>query len=857
MNDARGSVRSPGKPTSSGAPGALSTVLRSLHGIVILALVGVFVFAVYRFVQASSERPPHVLPSTMEAVDWTGPESTTYCLACHRTVGPAMAGLDVQHGHPQNVPLNADQRHAIADLGTIVGPDDTLICMSCHVLGGDDGNTFMLADTVTGGRLCEHCHPGHYARGTPHDLQISAPEERNRLGLTTAEGGPCSACHLAHRYARDFQTSEKDPDGRCITCHEIHGAAEAHARTTMDHPESRCLECHDPHDMTHGDFLKQPVDELCINCHQGYADGPVAGMHSVGPMDFDIPRKLIDAGAWTPEGSRQLTCSVCHAAHTSEDKPLLVMSADTNDLCLSCHPEQERSATTGGATPHHGESPLLSPAQRAVVASWGSRVGSDGQLLCLSCHRVHKSDAPLALLNFAPRYGEVCSACHPHHEGVVGSSHDLRIDHPGERNIAGLTALETGACGTCHLAHRYAREPVSTAGDPTGQCITCHVEGACAQEKAFADVEHPQTACTNCHNPHDRRTDKFLARSEPDLCLDCHTNEATLVGGPHDHSVAAAADWPDNGAPDRSVCLSCHAPHSGQRADLNREPAVASAENPDADCLACHADADWSVPTAIAAIHPRDIPPDQTLVDPTLVPHDASGAARMTCRTCHDPHGGAEPVHLSRVSPNEPTETLCLNCHVEKQYIRHTGHSSASLVRFGFDVDSCRPCHAMHANPDGAWGQMLSPRFLQESCDQVGATDDDCLPCLACHHADGPAPIRAVTTHPERRMFNIVAPDAPGYLPLFNRAGDIDPAGHVVCRTCHLSHGRLDLLERVAAAEDLSEAERSAIRTQVRPFTPPNICTECHGQQARALYLFFHDPQRRGEVRDARESLRP
>jgi hypothetical protein len=67
--------------------------------------------------------------------------------------------------------------------------------------------------------LCQRCHPGHYAQGTPHDLRQSAPQEQNRLGQTVAQGGPCSACHLSHRYAREIIPSPLDPDGYCITCH--------------------------------------------------------------------------------------------------------------------------------------------------------------------------------------------------------------------------------------------------------------------------------------------------------------------------------------------------------------------------------------------------------------------------------------------------------------------------------------------------------------------------------------------------------------------------------------------------------------------------------------------------------------
>ena len=178
----------------------------------------------------------------MADVDWTSPRSSVYCLGCHWNVGAATAVLDVQRGHSHNVALNETQLGAVRDLGTTVGPGNTLICMSCHTLAAT-GRPFMLADTLEDSQLCRRCHPGHYARNTPHDLRRSAPDEKNHRGQTAAEGGPCSACHLAHSYARTIIPSPLDPDGYCITCHQAFGVAADRAPTQiMQHPESHCLQ---------------------------------------------------------------------------------------------------------------------------------------------------------------------------------------------------------------------------------------------------------------------------------------------------------------------------------------------------------------------------------------------------------------------------------------------------------------------------------------------------------------------------------------------------------------------------------------------------------------------------------------
>jgi hypothetical protein len=153
----------------------------------------------------------------------------------------------------------------------------------------------------------------------------------------------------------------------------------------------------------------------------------------------------------------------------------------------------------------------------------------------------------------------------------------------------------------------------------------------------------------------------------------------------------------------------------------------------------------------------------------------------------------------------------------------------------------------MHADPAGKWGRLLSPRFLLDGCERVPALGEGCVPCLACHRTDGPAPLGEVFTHPRVTFTNVVPPDAPGYMPLFNAAGAEDAQGQVVCRTCHLAHGWAPDGAHAGNLAGLTEEQKRAMRYQLRPFTPPNLCTSCHGLDGLQRFLYFHDPARRGE----------
>lgn len=834
----------PAPPTSP-----LHWLGRALHYIVVLGAVLAVGMLTPAYLREAAKIQPTSVPPTMEEVDWHDPESSIYCIACHRQVAPAMAGLDVQRGHSQNVKLDETQLRAIERMGTIAGHGDTLICMSCHVLE-PDSHPHMLAETLEDSRLCQSCHEGHYAQGTPHDLRLSAPHERNRMGLTAEQGGPCSACHMAHRFAREIVPSPLDPDGYCITCHREYGVAAGHPRASMEHPEAHCLECHNPHDASFGNFLRQPGDALCIRCHAEY--GVAGGSHPLGPMDRPLPSAFLppDGGA---AAEPILACTTCHAVHQAVEQPLLRVAAAQNELCLSCHREQltERSGHDG--TSRHGQLPVLDAAQRAVVAGWGNPLGPRGELLCVSCHSIHHARNDDWLLAALPS-DDTCTACHPQMAAVLGSPHDLRVSAPDEVNILGRTAPEAGACSACHAAHGPTRPRIVSAGDPLGQCTSCHQDGACGQALQVGagaggrELHHPDTRCTDCHDPHDPRRGSFLSQAPEKLCLSCHSDHGRMLGGPHDFAATADSPrWPAAARSQPGPCLTCHVAHGGERADLYRVGGPEPVGNHDDVCLHCHADAAWKADSNVAALHPQFVRPEQMHVDVALVPTDEQGRKRMGCRTCHDPHGAAEPRHLARVGVGEATEALCLKCHSEKQYIALTGHSSPRLAEKGFDTDSCRPCHAMHARPDHTWGNALSPRFLLEQTTPFPEVGEARLPCLACHHAGGVSPVRGFVTHAPVIMTNITQPGDPGHLPLYNDQGLEDPQGQIVCRTCHLSHGRTDLLRRVAERREIAPHEQEAIRAQVRSFVGPNVCTVCHAAEARPLYLHFHDESlRRG-----------
>ena len=816
--------------------GILSILISLAHAALVVAAVGFLIYGAAGLRKAAPRPQPTTMPAAMVSVDWQSADSSVYCLACHKQMAPSIGGLDIEQGHPHMVQLSPEQQQAAAAMGTVVAPDGMMICRTCHKLGAEGPHPYMLAAELSGSELCLSCHagPATILKGK-HDLRTSSPDSRNRLGQTAAEGGPCSPCHLSHKYPRDFASTELDPDGRCVTCHSEYGPAAKLGGVHMEHPKSRCLECHDPHTDEHGSYLKAEATQLCIGCHADKAGGQDAGMHPLGRMDGELPAVLVQAGARLA-GKGELACSTCHLTHKAGFDDLLVMNPNTNALCLACH-EKDLATHAGGVASAHANEPVMTQAQQRVVRQRGGQVGEGGKMLCTSCHEAHAAADGHALLRFDLKSEESCRACHPEQGAVIGSRHDLRISAPEEKNGQGRAARETGACGACHTAHGPARSPSPTAGNPDGQCATCHSTGSMAGQKAGGAAGHPKADCRACHDPHAGKAAAFLEKPAAELCTGCHKETARIAGGPHDMKKGDAPD----------ACSACHVPHGLAGNALFKAANGQAAAGHDEKCLSCHANVGWGAAGGHGIIHPREISPDQKKVPVALVPKDQAGAMRMGCRTCHDPHAGKEPQHLARVEPGQPSAALCTHCHGDKEQIRLTGHAPEKMAARGFAAESCKPCHAMHAEPREAWGQMLSPRFLEIGAKPVRAPagQEGRLPCLACHQEGGVAPVREVTEHPAVSMVNNIAPEAAGYMPLFGKDGQVEVNGQITCRTCHLSHGRPDLLKPREAQQTQSPEEQRAVRMQLRPFEAPNICTECHGPSGRSKFLFFHNPQMR------------
>ena len=242
---------------------------------------------------------------------------------------------------------------------------------------------------------------------------------------------------------------------------------------------------------------------------------------------------------------------------------------------------------------------------------------------------------------------EACKDCHE--DQFKAFSH---TSHAQLVKIKSWTGKVTG-CEACHgpgKAHSEEGDPAKiisfknkSSKETSETCLGCHAGRE--EHNNFRRGEHWRNdiGCTDCHSSHSPETGRNLASSnvfvseanaqkpgfstirllkasEPQLCMNCHTEVKHQFNLPFHHKVFEGA----------MKCSDCHNPHGGFELKQTR-----LATGADAACIKCHADKQG----------------------PFVYEH--APVKTDGCIACHTPHGSANPRLLitSRVAQ------LCLTCH--------------------------------------------------------------------------------------------------------------------------------------------------------------------------------------------------
>lgn len=178
--------------------------------------------------------------------------------------------------------------------------------------------------------------------------------------------------------------------------------------------------------------------------------------------------------------------------------------------------------------------------------------------------------------------------------------------------------LEQG-CTTCHEGLPSADGGATMTAD----CAVCH------KEHTLADYTHgpvEMKECSTCHAWSAEKKAVVVESGVPATCATCHADQAAAADtAAAPHAVA-------------SECTTCHSPHSSDRKHLLKDDV-------DRLCSSCHEGFTLNHPVGRHPVRFSTI---------------AATGEEISCASCHNPHGSANPKLL--VAPNKSVE-LCAKCH--------------------------------------------------------------------------------------------------------------------------------------------------------------------------------------------------
>lgn len=232
-------------------------------------------------------------------------------------------------------------------------------CLSCHAIKGHDqphslyGLILNNKGVPAERRGCEGCHgpgSGHVAgRG-----DITNPAKLDHPAISRL----CLSCHEDQRLVRRLEwhiSGHQEAFVACTTCHSVH--APKVKPTLKDEPDRLCLSCHRDQLArfrlrSHHPVKPEGSDGLsaqregkvrCIDCHMPYSTRN--GVNLLGREERDLCTKchaetrgpfLFEHDAAGGDDAR--ACTVCHQAHGSPNRDLLIVQG--RPLCLRCHTDR-------------------------------------------------------------------------------------------------------------------------------------------------------------------------------------------------------------------------------------------------------------------------------------------------------------------------------------------------------------------------------------------------------------------------------------------------------------------------------------------------------------------------------------
>jgi DmsE family decaheme c-type cytochrome len=253
-------------------------------------------------------------------------------------------------------------------------------------------------------------------------------------------------------------------------------------------------------------------------------------------------------------------------------------------------------------------------------------------------------------------------------------------------------------------------QPPASGYAGTDQCVVCHTDQETSLKgTAHAQAKNPRSpaathGCESCHGPgqahvdddakgHIKKFKEMTPAESTETCLTCHNrgNHAGWEGSAHERRNLSC-----------TTCHSVHSPKSFERQLVKpTETAV---------CVSCHRTQVAKTERAVAHMPVRE--------------------GKMSCSSCHNPHGSINNVKALKVGSS--ISESCMSCHTEMRGPMLWEHAPVK--------ENCATCHDPHGSSND---RMLAVRMP--------------MLCQRCHvFSRHPASIydnNAITVNKSNRMF--------------------------------------------------------------------------------------------------------
>jgi len=609
-------------------------------------------------------------------------ESSNMCRACH-----AEHATGTREGNHPILDRIRNFPKVLTNAGAKIGPDNKMVCESCHRQHGAPGKKLLVLKNGSTSRLCRTCHRDKRSMvNTKHDLSVTRPNAVNDKGQTVRASGLCSACHVPHGAkgpalaARVVEDGVSPVLGTCMACHNPNGLAKKKAITNK-----------------HSHPLNVSVNKVGISVKNKNWRSSKANKNA--------KRKLKSLPLFDEQGNRQkdailIGCGTCHDPHNWSTRSKEISTKDprtytgngsnsflriaqgtNSNLCVNCHVDKAAVIPT-----RHNPNAFKGEQAKQMTRSGKRRLESG---ICGTCHRAHNGYGPaMWARNLGKGKAPIEKLCNDCHKSPGNAQDKLtgEYSHPVGKKLASDSTIgkmprfdnkgnrvKSGGnidCSTCHDPHQWDPNNINSLDG-----ANLKVEG-------------------NVNNSFLR----LRADAKAGLCLKCHKTQARVAGTDHDLSVTAPNSRNSLGqtVAQSGICGTCHAVHNSKSSAGLWGRDVGPGDDPAAQvCFSCHAKGgiagDKVIPNNLTT-HPNDIKVWSGVIRKAAGLSNDRGmpvfndrgkrstVGNITCPSCHNPH-----IWSAKKNSKGPGRNI-------------EGDSSSSFLTLKSSANNvCADCHGLDA----------------------------------------------------------------------------------------------------------------------------------------------------------------